>query len=162
MEQRIRKLEHAIELILKKLNIDIDNEEKPINKKPEPEKKEELKDREKCSNCLKEKDKNEFILNGKTYKTCNTCREKDREKKKKAYDKDPDKKKEKNAKYYEENKEKICEQKKVYYENREWKNNRCTKCNKDLPNSDFDTKDDGTLHTVCKICRSKYLVQNKN
>jgi predicted GIY-YIG superfamily endonuclease len=118
---------------------------------------------QRCSGCTKVKDKTEFSDDKRHYRSCNTCREKDRNLKNKQYQ-DPEMKEKillKNQQSYVKNKDKILQQKKEYFENKVYEHNRCLKCNKDLPDENFEKHDDGALYSNCKDCSIKDKEQKK-
>jgi predicted GIY-YIG superfamily endonuclease len=114
-----------------------------------------------CKGCCKIKDKNEFIIeiNGsnRSFLTCNTCRTKDNEIKKKMYSQNKDKILLRNSLYYAKEKDSIIENKKQKMLEKEYQGIKCSKCNKDLPPDKFDIKDEekNIRYSQCNDCRQK-------
>lgn len=114
-----------------------------------------------CKGCCKAKDKSEFMveINGsfRSYLTCNNCRIKDNEIKKKMYPQNKDKILLRNSLYYAKEKDTIIENKKQKNLEKEYNGLKCSKCNKDLPPDKFDFKDEqnNIRYSQCNECRQK-------
>jgi predicted GIY-YIG superfamily endonuclease len=114
-----------------------------------------------CKGCCKVKDKSEFMveINGscRSFLTCNCCRTKDIEIKKKMYSQNKDKILLRNSIYYANNKDKIIENKNQKNLEKEYDGLKCSKCNKDLPIDKFDIKDEenNIRYSQCNDCRQK-------